>query len=1326
MSATSILSALALLATAPSGRSLPPLDALAGYPELAAPLSKSLRDPAYVRPGLPLETEMRFGVPTFFWAEPDGNTQSPRQAGATPESAARAALARFAPLYGFQPTTLPELRVLGIHDLGHGAVVVRLGAFLGGVRIFRDEVAVVMDAELRAVALSGYLAPLPRSVPAARLSAKEAAVQAFAAVDHPLSAEALTETRGLEGEQAFALAKPAAWLSLPQPVRVRRIDVHLPDRLLPAFDVQLLIDDGQGDHQGYAVIVSAVDGAPLFRRSQVQYDSFSYRVWAGQDLTDGGAGAPFDGPQGDGPTPSPTGLLSQPVHPPFVSPGLLTLDHGPTALADPWLPASSTETVGNNCDAYLDLYPPDGYSPAQGDFRAAVTAPGVFDHAYDLAAEPDANPDQQMAATTQLFYDVNYFHDWYYGVGFTEAAGNAQLENYGRGGRAGDPLYAEAQDYSGTDNSNMYTPSDGRSPVMQMYVWNGAVDTRFTVSAPAALAQTYGSAGAEFAPENYAVSGEVVAVGGAHHDGCAPLSADDGVAGKIALVDRGTCTFAAKARNAGAAGAAGLVVADNTAEAPFFMVGDGRATPSIPAQMISQADGAALRAGTAVQATLTQQSQVARDGDLDNQIVAHEWGHYISNRLIHDSEGLNTNMSGGMGEGWADFHAMLLTVKEGDDQVLANPDWSGTYALTGYVAAATDPDGAYYWGIRRVPYSTDLSKDPLTFADIQEGQALPANVPVAFGRRGFGNSEVHNTGEVWASMLWECYAALLRDTPARLSFTEAQTRMRAYLVAAYQATPANPTFLEARDALLAVAYAADPTDFAAFQRAFAKRGAGLHAQSPDRFSGDNLGVVEDYAFGNDLALVSASLSDDVDSCDHDGVLDDGETGSLTVTLKNVGGAALRQTRASVTSQNPAVHLTSATVDVPESDPFGPPVTVQIPVSLSGASGVSPLDLTVALTDPLLTVPQPVALPFHTTANFDSVANASASDDFESPELGWNAYAQAGQVAGPGGNLPLDTSATWQRIAISPTDHRIFGPDDGQPSLLLLISPPLQVGSGHAVAYFRARWSLEVDADDPTVSYDGATIEVSTDNGDTWVDVGRNGTVGPDHAPLYAGVLDNSSGNPYGGSLAIVGQNPSWPALDEVAVDLGDLAGQTAVVRFTMTSDAAAAAYGMELDDVRFRGIVNTPFAAVVPDRQICEADPPRASASGPKVLRSGERGELHGSASTDGGAALSFRWSQVGGPQAELEDPSAAETSFIAPAVEAPASVQFQLAVNDGISNGVPATVQVTVLPPVPALPPKKFEAAGAAPDGGGCGSSGAGFELLAVFGALLVLRRRD
>lgn len=91
---------------------------------------------------------------------------------------------------------------------------------------------------------------------------------------------------------------------------------------------------------------------------------------------------------------------------------------------------------------------------------------------------------------------------------------------------------------------------------------------------------------------------------GAINDGCEALVNGPALAGKIALVDRGTCTFAIKAAAAQAAGAIGLLIANNAAG----LQPPGGADPSltIPVVGISQADGATLKAnlGAGVNVTI--------------------------------------------------------------------------------------------------------------------------------------------------------------------------------------------------------------------------------------------------------------------------------------------------------------------------------------------------------------------------------------------------------------------------------------------------------------------------------------------------------------------------------------------------------------------------------------------------------------------------------------------------------------------------------------------------------------------------------------------------
>jgi hypothetical protein len=148
-------------------------------------------------------------------------------------------------------------------------------------------------------------------------------------------------------------------------------------------------------------------------------------------------------------------------------------------------------------------------------------------------------------------------------------------------------------------------------------VWSGSNGTNFAlsylnrgrflglvVSAPAAAAGTYTVGTAVFgpSPSSYALTGQIVAatdpadvLGPSTTDACSPITNASAVAGKIALVDRGTCAFVVKVKNAQNAGATAVIVADNKTESVIGMGGTD-ATITIPAILVSLSDGARLRA----------------------------------------------------------------------------------------------------------------------------------------------------------------------------------------------------------------------------------------------------------------------------------------------------------------------------------------------------------------------------------------------------------------------------------------------------------------------------------------------------------------------------------------------------------------------------------------------------------------------------------------------------------------------------------------------------------------------------------------------------------
>jgi hypothetical protein len=123
-------------------------------------------------------------------------------------------------------------------------------------------------------------------------------------------------------------------------------------------------------------------------------------------------------------------------------------------------------------------------------------------------------------------------------------------------------------------------------------------------TAPAAVTGNYAIGLADFGPvvSEAGLLGTLVAAldpadaaGPSTFDACSAITNSSAIAGKIALVDRGMCTFVIKTLNAQAAGAIGVVVADNRDETPPRMGGDGTGV-TIPTVSITQADGATLRA----------------------------------------------------------------------------------------------------------------------------------------------------------------------------------------------------------------------------------------------------------------------------------------------------------------------------------------------------------------------------------------------------------------------------------------------------------------------------------------------------------------------------------------------------------------------------------------------------------------------------------------------------------------------------------------------------------------------------------------------------------
>ena len=424
---------------------------------------------------------------------------------------------------------------------------------------------------------------------------------------------------------------------------------------------------------------------------------------------------------------------------------------------------TAVNITGNNAHAYLDHdannKPDSGGTPVtDGNFLAA----------FDPSTQPSAGANQAVAVQN-LFYLNNLIHDTLYNAGFTAAAGNFQEDNNGLGGRDGDPVLAEAQDGSGTDNANFATPRDGRSGRMQMYLWSVPGTSEVVQNGT-----SYNAPVAEFsAPLTVAGVTGALAVASVP-DACTAIAPV--AAGTIVIADRGTCPFVDKATNIKSAGGAGVIIANNNPTAPFVMGGTLHHF-LLPAVMVSQADGAALKAAAPAATTirLVNPAPPMKDGDLDTDIVWHEYGHGLTWRMIGNMDG---PVAGGIGEGMSDTLSEIIN----DDPVV------GEYSIS-------DPAG-----IRSHSYEDYASYR--TYAD----------VPF---------TEVHDTGELYGAISWDLWK---RYKGAGLG----QSDILSDLVQGMNFTPAQPSFEQMRDGILAGLTTAGHADRSCMVwNAFATLGVGV-------------------------------------------------------------------------------------------------------------------------------------------------------------------------------------------------------------------------------------------------------------------------------------------------------------------------------------------------------------------------------------------------------------------------------------------------------------------------------------------------------------------
>lgn len=139
------------------------------------------------------------------------------------------------------------------------------------------------------------------------------------------------------------------------------------------------------------------------------------------------------------------------------------------------------------------------------------------------------------------------------------------------------------------------------------------------------------------------------------------------------------------------------------------------------------------------------------DGSMDGDVIAHEYGHGVSNRLVPGTISGGTNQAGSLGEGWSDTLSFLR--------------W-GDATFAEYMSG--DNDGGWR--------NEDFDDNTETYGDYSLSVGSP-----------------HRNSEIWASTMYDIREGIgLNDTTIRLVLDGMRNT----------AGP-NPTYLNARDGILA-------------------------------------------------------------------------------------------------------------------------------------------------------------------------------------------------------------------------------------------------------------------------------------------------------------------------------------------------------------------------------------------------------------------------------------------------------------------------------------------------------------------------------------------
>ncbi len=522
------------------------------------------------------------------------------------------------------------------------------------------------------------------------------------------------------------------------------------------------------------------------------------------------------------------------------------------------------------------------------------------------------------------------------------------------------------------------------------------------------------------------------------------------------------------------------------------------------------------------------------DGDLDNGVIAHEYGHSISIRM---TGGPSTNCLGGdeqAGEGWSDYFGLMLTMQDPGTGVGPGPRdrGIGTYVFN------EPPDGD---GIRPTRYSPNMAINPTTYGDIG-GLAAP-----------------HGVGYAFATILWDMTWNLIDAkgfnpdvyVPGTDPSAGGNNIALQLVIDGIKLQPCSPTFVQSRDAILAADRLLFPENDPGTPQeslhedliweSFARRGVGFSADAGTNAQGDEVEAFDLPRDTREVLTFEKSAPAFVAA---------GSPLTYTLTADNTAGPQSGVTITDAVPSGSSFIPGSATCDNSATGSESVGTVTFGPFSMADG------EIVTCTFDVLVD-----AAPF-TTALFE--------DGIESGTGNWTTTSLQGNAGDE-----------WQVVQDDPHTgaNAWFVRDPANFSeqfLTLDVDVPL---AGNAHLSFWHNYQTEAN-------FDAGVAEFSTDGGLTWQDLepyfvqeGYNSDI----PLLEPGFPTVPSTSPLRGRNVFGGSSGGYV---QTFADLSSFAGQSMRVRFYFAADVLVSAVGWWVDDVAFLDLVHLTNEACIDTNEV--------------------------------------------------------------------------------------------------------------------------------------------